>query len=42
MAPDDYIDAWLALAEPPSWTEPEIGRLKGLFATRAAENESSR
>lgn len=32
FAPDDYIDAWLALTEPPGWTEPELRRLKALFA----------
>ena len=42
FAPDDYIDAWLALTEPAGWTEPEIGRLKALFATRGAEDESAR
>ncbi|HET6630251.1 MAG TPA: alpha/beta-hydrolase family protein [Woeseiaceae bacterium] len=31
-APDDYIDAWLALTEPPGWTDAEILRLKALFA----------
>jgi uncharacterized membrane protein len=30
-APSDYIDAWLALAEPEGWTPTEIGRLKELF-----------
>jgi uncharacterized membrane protein len=39
FAPDDYIDAWLALTEPAGWSEPEIARLKALFATRGAEHE---
>jgi uncharacterized membrane protein len=39
IAPDDYIDAWLALTEPAGWTEPDIERLKALFATRDAEHE---
>jgi uncharacterized membrane protein len=30
-APADYISAWLALAEPQGWTEPEIERLQQLF-----------
>lgn len=30
-APSDYIDAWLALAEPEGWTASEIERLKELF-----------
>ncbi len=30
-APDDYIDAWLALTEPPGWTEADIRRLKATF-----------
>ena len=41
FAPRDYIDAWLALTEPEGWTEPEIDRLKTLFATRGADNESA-
>lgn len=28
----DYIDAWFALAEPEGWTEPELERLRRLFA----------
>ncbi len=27
----DYIDAWLALAEPEGWSEAEVDRLKALF-----------
>ena len=41
FAPADYIDAWLALTEPTGWTELEIGRLKALFATRGAVDESA-
>ena len=41
FAPDDYIEAWLALTEPAGWTEPEIGRLKALFAARVAVDESA-
>ena len=33
-SPDDYIDAWLALTEPPGWAEAETRRLKALFAKR--------
>lgn len=31
-APDDYIEAWRALTEPPGWTDEDISRLKVLFA----------
>lgn len=31
-APNDYIDAWLALTEPPGWTHEDVRRLKALFA----------
>jgi uncharacterized membrane protein len=27
-AVEDYIDAWIAVTDPPGWTEGEIGRLK--------------
>ncbi len=30
-AADDYIDAWLAVTEPPGWSEEQIERLKRLF-----------
>ncbi|MBP6723186.1 MAG: alpha/beta-hydrolase family protein [Halioglobus sp.] len=30
-APADYIEAWLALAEPEGWTPSELERLRGLF-----------
>jgi uncharacterized membrane protein len=30
-APNDYIDAWLALTEPPGWTDKDARRLKALF-----------
>jgi uncharacterized membrane protein len=31
FAPADYIEAWLALAEPKGWTPSEVARLRGLF-----------
>ncbi len=31
-APEDYVDAWLALTEAPGWTDAEVRRLKALFA----------
>jgi uncharacterized membrane protein len=31
-APNNYLDAWLALTEPPGWTEEDVRRLKALFA----------
>jgi uncharacterized membrane protein len=31
FAPADYIEAWLALAEPAGWTPSEVARLRGLF-----------
>jgi uncharacterized membrane protein len=31
FAPSDYIDAWLALTEPPGWSEPELARLRAIF-----------
>lgn len=31
-AADDYIDAWIALTEPPGWTKEGTRRLKALFA----------
>lgn len=31
-APEDYIDAWLALTDPPSWSGEEIERLKAHYA----------
>ncbi|HEX6995257.1 MAG TPA: alpha/beta-hydrolase family protein [Gammaproteobacteria bacterium] len=34
FAAEHYIDAWLALTEPPGWTEHDVGRLKALFAAR--------
>ena len=33
-APEHYIDAWVALTEPPGWTEEDTRRLKSLFASR--------
>ena len=41
FAPGDYIDAWRALTEPAGWAEPEIDRLKALFAARGAVDEST-
>jgi uncharacterized membrane protein len=35
IAPSDYIDAWIALTEPPNWTKHDTQRLKALFAARA-------
>jgi uncharacterized membrane protein len=32
FAPDDYIEAWIALTEPPGWTPEATRRLKVLFA----------
>lgn len=32
FAAEHYIDAWLALMEPPGWTEADIARLKALYA----------
>jgi uncharacterized membrane protein len=32
FAPGDYIEAWLALAEPAGWTPAELERLHNLFA----------
>ena len=34
-APEDYIDAWLALTEPPGWSEDQVQRLKAYFKTAA-------
>lgn len=34
-AADDYIEAWIALTEPPGWSEEATQRLKALFAKRA-------
>lgn len=33
-APEDYIDAWLAITEPEGWTQAEIDRLKARFRQR--------
>ena len=33
-SPDDYIESWVALTEPPGWTEEDVLRLKALFAGR--------
>ncbi|HEY8521525.1 MAG TPA: alpha/beta-hydrolase family protein [Gammaproteobacteria bacterium] len=34
FAPDDYIEAWLALTEPRGWSDDDTRRLKALFAAR--------
>ncbi|UHD17553.1 alpha/beta hydrolase [Thiocapsa bogorovii] len=31
FAPAHYIDAWLALTEPPGWSDTEVARLKTIF-----------
>lgn len=31
IAPEDYIDAWIALIEPDGWTAPEVDRLRRVF-----------
>lgn len=31
-APEDYIDAWIAVTAPEGWTEEEIERLKAVYA----------
>ncbi|MCF6097984.1 alpha/beta hydrolase [Mesorhizobium muleiense] len=36
FAPQHYIDAWLAVTDPPSITPEDIARLKVLFITRGA------
>jgi uncharacterized membrane protein len=36
-APEHYIDAWLAVTDPPGWTEDRIERLKALLGRRARE-----
>lgn len=33
-APDDYIDAWIAVADPPDWSPQESARLKARFAPK--------
>ncbi len=30
-APDEYIDAWVAVTAPEGWSEAEIAGLKALF-----------
>jgi len=30
-APDDYIDAWIAVTDPPNWSGEAITQLKKLF-----------
>ncbi len=37
-APEHYIDAWMAVAQPPGWTAEKVNALKGFFvAQRKAE-----
>lgn len=37
-APEHYIDAWMAVAQPPGWTAEKVDALKGFFvAQRKAE-----
>jgi uncharacterized membrane protein len=31
FAPAHYIDAWLALTEPPGWSNTEVARLKTIL-----------
>jgi uncharacterized membrane protein len=31
FAPSSYIDAWIAVTQPPSWSVDDTGRLKQLF-----------
>ena len=34
VAAEHYIDAWLALMEPPRWSQDDVRRLKALYASR--------
>jgi len=34
FAPEHYIDAWIALTEPPAWTSADTDRLKAHFAAK--------
>jgi uncharacterized membrane protein len=34
IAATDYIEAWLALTEPPGWDEAGLARLRKLFEAR--------
>lgn len=34
-APEHYIDAWLAVTDPPDWNPADIARLKAWFRTRS-------
>lgn len=38
-APSNYIDAWIAVTQPPDWTDADTQRLKQKFATPQAESE---
>ncbi|MCC5795086.1 MAG: alpha/beta-hydrolase family protein [Chromatiales bacterium] len=35
-APEHYIDAWVAVTDPPGWSPAEIGRLKAWFEAQRA------
>lgn len=37
IAPEHYIDAWVALTEPEGWTAPELERLKAHFRSSTGE-----
>lgn len=34
FAAEHYVDAWLALMEPPGWSQDDVRRLKALYASR--------
>jgi len=35
FAPEHYVDAWVALTDPPRWSDDDTRRLKALFAGRS-------
>jgi uncharacterized membrane protein len=39
IAASDYIEAWLALTEPPGWDEAGLARLRALFEARKTQND---
>ncbi len=39
IAATDYIEAWLALTEPPGWDEAELARLRAFLAARDKQDE---
>jgi uncharacterized membrane protein len=41
FAPQHYIDAWLAVTDPPNITADDVAGLKALFAKRGATPASS-